>query len=135
LLICNICAETCQIDEEENFNTNFNLNEISDYSHQHYLTRGVITQHEKDNFEKVSTKEVTSFTVSLSDEYIYTLLVESSYFDILSRAPRWATHSGQDYHGYCITNSGTWLPQIVKWAIDRYTLKGERVLSNVKKFL
>ncbi|KAJ2817958.1 hypothetical protein GGI24_005244 [Coemansia furcata] len=54
---------------------------------------------------------------------LFTLIVDSTYFDIPGRAPRWASHSGSDYHG-------TWLPQTVRRALLRYTRRGERVLSN-----
>ncbi|KAJ2474905.1 hypothetical protein IWW47_006610, partial [Coemansia sp. RSA 2052] len=54
---------------------------------------------------------------------LYTLIVDSTYFDIPGRAPRWASHSGSDYHG-------TWLPQTVRRALLRYTRRGDRVLSN-----
>ncbi|KAJ2636746.1 hypothetical protein GGF40_002818 [Coemansia sp. RSA 1286] len=58
-----------------------------------------------------------------TDSMLFTLIVDSSYFDIPGRAPRWASHSGTDYHG-------TWLPQTVRRALLRYTRRGERVLSN-----
>ncbi|KAJ1826618.1 hypothetical protein LPJ56_002085 [Coemansia sp. RSA 2599] len=58
-----------------------------------------------------------------TDSMLFTLIVDSSYFDIPGRAPRWASHSGTDYHG-------TWLPQTVRRALLRYTQRGERVLSN-----
>ncbi|KAI0244201.1 hypothetical protein L0F63_007215, partial [Massospora cicadina] len=53
----------------------------------------------------------------------FSLLVLSSYYDIPGRAPRWASHSGMDYHG-------TWLPQTVRRALLRYTRPEDRVLSN-----
>ena len=52
----------------------------------------------------------------------FLLTVDSTYYDIPGRAPRWASHSGTDYHG-------TWLPQTVRRAILRYTKPGEHVLS------
>ncbi|KAJ2889051.1 hypothetical protein FB639_000194 [Coemansia asiatica] len=58
-----------------------------------------------------------------TDSMLFTLIVDCSYFDIPGRAPRWASHSGTDYHG-------TWLPQTVRRALLRYTRRGERVLSN-----
>ncbi|KAJ1955512.1 hypothetical protein EC988_001841, partial [Linderina pennispora] len=58
-----------------------------------------------------------------TDSMLFTLIVDSTYFDIPGRAPRWGSHSGTDYHG-------TWLPQTVRRALLRYTTRGERVLSN-----
>ncbi|KAJ1913092.1 hypothetical protein H4219_005352 [Mycoemilia scoparia] len=57
-----------------------------------------------------------------TESMIFSLVVDSTYYDIPARAPRWASHSGTDYHG-------TWLPQTVRRAILRYTKPGERILS------
>ncbi|KAJ3182437.1 hypothetical protein HDU87_008601 [Geranomyces variabilis] len=57
------------------------------------------------------------------ESHLYSLGHDSSFFDIPSRAPRWAVHSGSDYHG-------TWLPQVVRLALQRYTVEGAKVLSN-----
>ncbi|KAI8872046.1 hypothetical protein GQ42DRAFT_177452 [Ramicandelaber brevisporus] len=53
----------------------------------------------------------------------FSLGFDSSYYDIPDHTPRWATHSGSDYRG-------TWLPQVVRRNLLRYTLPDERVLSN-----
>ncbi|KAJ1885958.1 hypothetical protein LPJ66_009866, partial [Kickxella alabastrina] len=58
-----------------------------------------------------------------TDSMLFTLIVDSTYFDIPGRAPRWGSHSGTDYHG-------TWLPQTVRRALLRHTRRGDRVLSN-----
>ncbi|KAJ3155768.1 hypothetical protein HDU86_004237 [Geranomyces michiganensis] len=57
------------------------------------------------------------------ESHLYSLGHDSSFFDIPSRAPRWAAHSGSDYHG-------TWLPQVVRLTLQRYTLEGSKILSN-----
>jgi hypothetical protein len=57
------------------------------------------------------------------DDHLFSLFFDTTYFDIPCRAPRWATHGGLDYHG-------TWIPQIVRWSLLRYTSKGDKVLSN-----
>ncbi|KAI8591051.1 hypothetical protein BDZ88DRAFT_450731 [Geranomyces variabilis] len=57
------------------------------------------------------------------ESHLYSLGHDSSFFDIPSRAPRWAVHSGSDYHG-------TWLPQVVRLTLQRYTVEGAKVLSN-----
>ncbi|KAJ1676849.1 hypothetical protein EV182_007384, partial [Spiromyces aspiralis] len=57
-----------------------------------------------------------------TENILFTLPHRTTYYDIPGRAPRWASHSGTDYHG-------TWLPQTVRRAILRYTRPGERILS------
>lgn len=58
-----------------------------------------------------------------TDSMLFTLIIDSTYYDIPGRAPRWGSHSGTDYHG-------TWLPQTVHRALLRYTKPGDRILSN-----
>ncbi|KAG0171140.1 hypothetical protein DFQ30_001412 [Apophysomyces sp. BC1015] len=92
---------------------------IEDYTHKPYLTRDALS----------ATKFSDSATGPRLASYepqpnqLFSLVFDSTYFDIPGRAPRWASHSGTDYHG-------TWLPQTVRRAILKYTNKDERVLSN-----
>jgi DNA modification methylase len=128
LLICEACSKLCpKYDNNMRHFINGNIvpSEIGDYAHQQYLTRALVS-----NFNHTPSVSLKKISHLPSDEYLYTLMINTSFFDIPSRAPRWATHSGQDYHGIFIFNLGTWLPQLVSWSIKRYTLENERILSN-----
>lgn len=97
----------------------FYISAVEDYAHQPYLTRGMLS----------ITKTIDESSVTFLDSYApdqsqsYSLDIKSTYYDIPGRAPRWATHSSSDYNG-------TWLPQISRWAILRYSKIDDRVLSN-----
>jgi len=58
-----------------------------------------------------------------SPDQTFSLGIPATFFDIPGRAPRWGTHSSHDYRG-------TWIPQITRWALQRYTLEGASVVSN-----
>ncbi|KAI8339815.1 hypothetical protein BD560DRAFT_412468 [Blakeslea trispora] len=92
---------------------------IDDYSHKPYFTRDTLSL---TKFSQTSTGPRLS-TYEPQPHQMFSLTFDSTYFDIPGRAPRWASHSGTDYHG-------TWLPQTVRRAILKYTSKDERVLSN-----
>ncbi|KAJ2490423.1 hypothetical protein IWW37_003164 [Coemansia sp. RSA 2050] len=89
---------------------------VEDYAHSAYFTRDACTSSSLAPLGPLPSYAPT-------DSMLFTLIVDSTYFDIPGRAPRWASHSGSDYHG-------TWLPQTVRRALLRYTRRGDRVLSN-----
>ncbi|KAJ2868356.1 hypothetical protein GGH94_000196 [Coemansia aciculifera] len=89
---------------------------VEDYAHSAYFTRDACTASSLAPLGPLPSYAPT-------DSMLFTLIVDSTYFDIPGRAPRWASHSGSDYHG-------TWLPQTVRRALLRYTRRGDRVLSN-----
>ncbi|KAI8988488.1 hypothetical protein BDF20DRAFT_855924 [Mycotypha africana] len=91
---------------------------IEDYSHKPYLTREALSS---ERFTRTSSS-LRLATYEPQPHQLFSLKFDSTYFDIPGRAPRWATHSGTDYHG-------TWLPQTVRRAILKHTIKNERVLS------
>ncbi|CAG8513378.1 15734_t:CDS:10 [Funneliformis caledonium] len=91
-----------------------------DYSYQPYLTRNFCSDKKFDDFES-QAMHLDSYEPA--ENQLFSLPFDSSYFDIPGRAPRWATHSGTDYHG-------TWLPQTVRRALLRFTRKNGKVLSN-----
>jgi hypothetical protein len=68
---------------------------IEDYSHKPYLTRDVLS------LTKFSESSTGSRLASYEpqENQLFSLSFDSTYFDIPGRAPRWATHSGTDYHG------------------------------------
>lgn len=68
---------------------------IEDYSHKPYLTRDALS------LTKFSESSTGSRLASYEPQpnQLFSLSFESTYFDIPGRAPRWATHSGTDYHG------------------------------------
>ena len=68
---------------------------IEDYSHKPYFTRDTLSAHK---FSDTSTgQRLTSYEPQPNQ--LFSLTFDSTYFDIPGRAPRWATHSGTDYHG------------------------------------
>ncbi|KAJ2347059.1 hypothetical protein GGH91_001978, partial [Coemansia sp. RSA 2671] len=89
---------------------------VEDYAHSAYFTRDACAPASLAPLGRLASYAPT-------DAMLFTLIVDSTYFDIPGRAPRWASHSGADYHG-------TWLPQTVRRALLRYTRRGDRVLSN-----
>ncbi|CAB5184504.1 uncharacterized protein OCT59_029662 [Rhizophagus irregularis] len=91
-----------------------------DYSYQPYLTRNFCSDKKFDDFE---SQAMYLDSYEPVENQLFSLSFDSSYFDIPGRAPRWATHSGTDYHG-------TWLPQTVRRALLRFTKKNGKVLSN-----
>ncbi|KAF9583661.1 hypothetical protein BGW38_008918 [Lunasporangiospora selenospora] len=91
-----------------------------DYSHSPYLTRTVVSAH---RFDQSMSQAVYLDSYGPAENQLYSLPVDSTYYDIPGRAPRWATHSGTDYHG-------TWLPQTVRRAVTKYTSPNDKILSN-----
>ncbi|ORY92997.1 hypothetical protein BCR43DRAFT_496172 [Syncephalastrum racemosum] len=93
---------------------------IEDYTHKPYLTRDALSA---SKFSSKATADLRLATYEPQPHQLFSLVFDSTYFDIPGRAPRWATHSGTDYHG-------TWLPQTVRRAILKYTSQDERILAN-----
>ncbi|OAC98703.1 hypothetical protein MUCCIDRAFT_114945 [Mucor lusitanicus CBS 277.49] len=89
---------------------------VEEYSHKPYFTRDTLSMN-----KSLIGSRLTSY--GPQSNQLFSLTFDSTYFDIPGRAPRWATHSGTDYHG-------TWLPQTVRRSLLRYTKKDERILSN-----
>ncbi|ORX89491.1 hypothetical protein K493DRAFT_340603 [Basidiobolus meristosporus CBS 931.73] len=92
---------------------------VDDYTHNPYLTRIACTDTLFDN--NIKTLYLDSYAPT--ECHLFSLTIDSTYYDVPGRAPRWATHSGTDYHG-------TWLPQSVSRALQKYTRPNERILSN-----
>ncbi|OMJ29575.1 hypothetical protein AYI69_g919 [Smittium culicis] len=117
------------------------VGDIEDYSHTPYFTRDNCLTSIKPSYSSLGEKKMKnsldnrhSFLspippISNLSSYgptrstLWSLPVYSTYFNISGRAPRWATHSGTDYHG-------TWLPQTVRRSLLRFTKQEELVLSN-----
>ncbi|KAJ2517812.1 hypothetical protein GGI11_003050 [Coemansia sp. RSA 2049] len=97
---------------------------VEDYAQSIYFTRETCVASNRVGLPPVSQQPMGRLgSYGPTDSMLFTLRVDSTYFDIPGRAPRWGSHSGTDYHG-------TWLPQTVRRALLRYTQRGERVLSN-----
>ncbi|KAI8929619.1 hypothetical protein BC831DRAFT_275831 [Entophlyctis helioformis] len=98
---------------------------LADYeAYDVYMTRKAARRPAEE--EAMGTAAMTPTFLSTyapQDDQLFSLFMDSTYYDVPGRAPRWATHSGSDYHG-------TWLPQLVRWSLLRYTQRGDRVLSN-----
>jgi hypothetical protein len=77
---------------------------IEDYSHKPYLTREALSS---TKFDDMKSNAVRLASYAPVEHQLFSLSFDSTYFDIPGRAPRWASHSGTDYHG-------TWLPQTVR---------------------
>nr|KAJ3420355.1 hypothetical protein HK105_005779 [Polyrhizophydium stewartii] len=97
------------------------LAEMSSFNYDAYLTRHAARRPIEEAKMQIRPKLLTSY--GPQDDQLFSLFYDTTYYDIPGRAPRWATHSGGDYHG-------TWLPQLVRWSLLRYTERGDRVLSN-----
>ncbi|KAK3814892.1 MAG: hypothetical protein J3Q66DRAFT_284535 [Benniella sp.] len=91
-----------------------------DYSHTPYLTRTAVSA---DRFDNSSSQAVYLDSYGPAENQLFSLPFDTTYYDIPGRAPRWATHSGTDYHG-------TWLPQTVRRAVLKYTNPNDKILSN-----
>ncbi|KAJ2959449.1 hypothetical protein NQZ79_g5096 [Umbelopsis isabellina] len=128
VLMCEACFELASLDliqdelplvldaqSEERY-----VASIEDYSHKPYLTREALSS---TKFDDMNSNAIRLASYAPTEVQLFSLSFDSTYFDIPGRAPRWASHSGTDYHG-------TWLPQTVRRAILRHTRKDERILSN-----
>ncbi|KAJ1773946.1 hypothetical protein IW140_003187 [Coemansia sp. RSA 1813] len=97
---------------------------VEDYTQSIYFTRETCVASNRVGLPPVSQQPMGRLgSYGPTDSMLFTLRVDTTYFDIPGRAPRWGSHSGTDYHG-------TWLPQTVRRALLRYTQRGDRVLSN-----
>lgn len=126
---------------------------VEEYSHKPYFTRDTLSMN-----KSLIGSRLTSY--GPQSNQLFSLTFDSTYFDIPGRAPRWATHSGTDYHGklcsalrefnmhlmqismqehgYRRQCAGTLIvPLICYWNLTllyrsllRYTKKDERILSN-----
>ncbi|KAI8603362.1 hypothetical protein EDD21DRAFT_369349 [Dissophora ornata] len=91
-----------------------------DYFHSPYLTRTAVSAV---RFDHSSSQAVYLDSYGPAENQLFSLPIDTTYYDIPGRAPRWATHSGTDYHG-------TWLPQTVRRALTKYTNPNDKILSN-----
>ncbi|KAK5805659.1 hypothetical protein F5H01DRAFT_75159 [Linnemannia elongata] len=91
-----------------------------DYSHSPYLTRTAVSAV---RFDHSSSQAVYLDSYGPAENQLFSLPIDTTYYDIPGRAPRWATHSGTDYHG-------TWLPQTVRRALTKFTNPNDKILSN-----
>jgi hypothetical protein len=122
VLMCEDCFEVALVNNsasDSQMGTEY-VTSFEDYIHAPYLTRTSVAASKFDN--SISQARYLDNYEPLENQ-LFSLPFDSSYFDIPGRAPRWATHSGTDYHG-------TWLPQTVRRALQRYTKKNDRILSN-----
>ncbi|KAJ2252969.1 hypothetical protein EV176_007498, partial [Coemansia sp. RSA 451] len=93
---------------------------VEDYTQSIYFTRETCIASNRIGVPSVSQQPLGQLSsYGPTDSMLFTLPVDSTYFDIPGRAPRWGSHSGTDYHG-------TWLPQTVRRALLRYTTRGQR---------
>ncbi|KAI8912526.1 hypothetical protein EDD86DRAFT_201604 [Gorgonomyces haynaldii] len=115
LMMCGDCFDLMpsseQMDYEMSADTRYH---DQDFVHRYYATRTGANK---------KTESIHLETSGPTPDQYWSLFFMTSFFDIPSRAPRWATHTGSDYHG-------SWVPQIPRWSLKRYTSIGERILSN-----
>jgi hypothetical protein len=71
------------------------LASIDEYSHKPYLTRDALSATKFSD----SLTGVRLATYEPQPNQLFSLIFDSTYYDIPGRAPRWASHSGTDYHG------------------------------------
>lgn len=83
-----------ELDQEQQQQNRY-VASIEDYSHKPYFTRDTLSA---TKFSDASTgPRLASYEPQPNQ--LFSLTFDSTYFDIPGRAPRWATHSGTDYHG------------------------------------
>ncbi|RKP13432.1 hypothetical protein BJ684DRAFT_16167 [Piptocephalis cylindrospora] len=87
---------------------------VEDYAHKKYLTRQACWEGSETTTESLVNTELKEFAPKVSQQF--SLIFSSTYYDIIGRAPRY-------FHG-------SWIPQIVRRALIRFTLPGDLVLSN-----
>lgn len=85
---------TIEFDKQQNQQHKY-VASIEDYSHKPYLTRDTLSA---TKFSDSSTGQRLA-SYEPQPNQLFSLTFDSTYFDIPGRAPRWATHSGTDYHG------------------------------------
>lgn len=71
------------------------LASIDEYTHKPYLTRDALSATKFSD----SLTGVRLATYEPQPNQLFSLIFNSTYYDIPGRAPRWASHSGTDYHG------------------------------------
>lgn len=71
------------------------LSSVDDYTHKPYLTRDALSMAKFGD----SMTGVRLATYEPQPTQYFSLIFASTYYDIPGRAPRWASHSGTDYHG------------------------------------
>lgn len=109
-MMCNPCFELAlMVDNDERPTSDMPLvihnaeqqymTSIEDYSHKPYFTREAAIK--IDSETAIVGQRLTSYEPQPNQ--LFSLAFESTYFDIPGRAPRWATHSGTDYHGKSIS--------------------------------
>ena len=69
---------------------------IEEVTHNPYFTRNVVSSISQNGQQEATLDVLDSYGPSPAQ--YFSLLMETSFYDIPGRAPRWATHSG-DYHG------------------------------------
>eukprot|EP00127_Corallochytrium_limacisporum_P005110 Clim_evm16s199 gene=Clim_evmTU16s199 len=119
--ICISCALVCFEHSELGCPNGAKIS-AEEYDYNSYLTRySLSTMTNNDTRRNHLPKVLPSYGPHPKD--YYSIHLQHSYMDIPGRIRRWATHDYGDY-------LGTWIPQIPRWAILRYTAEGDRVLSN-----
>ncbi|CAJ0649176.1 3157_t:CDS:10 [Entrophospora sp. SA101] len=113
VLMCEECFESVLINNNnasdmQHLETNQYITSSEDYIYRPYLTRTICSDK---NFDDLESHALYLDSYEPAENQLFSLTFDSSYFDIPGRAPRWATHSGTDYHG-------TWLPQTVRRQIS-----------------
>ncbi|CAJ0747693.1 5493_t:CDS:10 [Entrophospora sp. SA101] len=116
VLMCEECFESVLINNNnasdmQHLETNQYITSSEDYIYRPYLTRTICSDKKFDDLE---SHALYLDSYEPAENQLFSLTFDSSYFDIPGRAPRWATHSGTDYHG-------TWLPQTVRRQISNGT--------------
>ncbi|KAJ3273827.1 Kinesin-like protein kif3b [Terramyces sp. JEL0728] len=88
--------------------------DFENYKHEYYSTRRV-TNNEPEPLVETVVPPTYYSNYKPADDHLFSMIMDSTFYDIPSRAPRWAR---------------TWLPQLVNSTLKKYTVEGERVLSN-----
>ncbi|CAH1764583.1 8606_t:CDS:10, partial [Entrophospora sp. SA101] len=100
VLMCEECFESVLINNNnasdmQHLETNQYITSSEDYIYRPYLTRTICSDK---NFDDLESHALYLDSYEPAENQLFSLTFDSSYFDIPGRAPRWATHSGTDYH-------------------------------------
>lgn len=129
----NSSIKTDELEIISNNNNNIDLTHKSTSLYGPYINSNILVDTARwENLSKCNLLNRTCLPSWLSSfslhppptiNHLWSCIITCSFFDLPGRSPKWATHASTDYHGI-------WLPQAVRWALERYTDMGDKVLSN-----
>ncbi|KAJ1569289.1 hypothetical protein HK096_003590, partial [Nowakowskiella sp. JEL0078] len=94
---CEECVQNSATDSTDFFTPETNKSLIiADEPSLYFNRRGLERSTVMLTQQTATSKVLASYAPS--ETQLYSLAFDTTYFDIIGRAPRWANHSGNDYH-------------------------------------